>query len=107
MPLIRFGEESVTFADRTLTCRECGQGFTWTAGEQSFYAEKGLVNEPSHCPDCRAARKRARMGQEPRIQHKVVCAECGVETTVPFVPRNDRPVYCSECYDKIKAASRY
>lgn len=88
--------------DRTLACRDCGKPFTWTAGEQAFYAEKGLVNEPARCPECRAARK-ARLGLEPpRAMHAVVCAECGQETTVPFLPRNGRPVLCSSCFAKTK-----
>ena len=92
----------VDFADRTLTCRDCGKPFTWTAGEQTFYAEKGLINEPARCPECRAARK-ARLGLEaPRMMHTIVCAECGQETTVPFVPRNGRPVLCSSCFAKAK-----
>ena len=33
---------------------------------------------------------------------EVTCAECGQQTTVPFVPRNGNPVYCSMCYDKVK-----
>lgn len=45
------------FEDKTLTCRECGQEFVFTAGEQEFYAEKGFENEPGRCPECRAARK--------------------------------------------------
>src|SRR6476659_10161419 len=91
---------AVEFSDRTLTCRDCGKPFTWTAGEQTFYAEKGLVNEPARCPECRAARK-ARLGLEPpRMMHTIVCAECGQETTVPFVPRNGRPVLCSSCFAK-------
>ncbi len=92
------------FSDRTLACRDCGKPFIWTAGEQTFYAEKGLVNEPARCPECRAARK-ARLGLEPpRMMHTIVCAECGQETTVPFVPRNGRPVLCSSCFTKAKAA---
>jgi CxxC-x17-CxxC domain-containing protein len=31
-----------------------------------------------------------------------VCAECGISTHVPFEPRQDRPVYCRECYDKVR-----
>jgi CxxC-x17-CxxC domain-containing protein len=94
----------VQFVDRTLTCRDCGKPFTWTAGEQAFYAEKGLVNEPARCPECRAARK-ARLGLEPpRMMHTIVCAECGRETTVPFVPRNGKPVLCSSCFATAKAA---
>jgi len=94
----------VDFSDRTLACRDCGKPFTWTAGEQTFYAEKGLVNEPARCPECRAARK-ARLGLEPsRVMHTIICAECGQETTVPFVPRNGRPVLCSSCFANAKAA---
>jgi CxxC-x17-CxxC domain-containing protein len=99
----------VEFEDKTLQCRECGETFVWTAGEQAFYAEKGLLNQPSRCPACRAARKQARLGGAPgeRIQHPVVCAQCGAETTVPFVPRNGRPVYCSDCYDQVRAVAQY
>jgi CxxC-x17-CxxC domain-containing protein len=96
----------VIYTDKMLTCRECGQEFVFTSGEQEFYASKGLVNEPARCPDCRSAR-RARMaagdlgGQ--REMHPVVCANCGVETRVPFLPRGDRPVYCSTCFDRVRA----
>jgi hypothetical protein len=41
--------------DMTLTCRDCGQAFTFTAGEQDFYASRGFT-EPTRCADCRAAR---------------------------------------------------
>jgi len=30
----------------------------------------------------------------------VTCAACGAETTVPFKPREGRPVYCKDCYVK-------
>ena len=93
----------MTFADKTLNCRECGGSFVFTAGEQAFYAEKGLLNEPQRCPECRANRRRERSGGSPRVMHTVVCAECGAEATVPFIPRNDRPVYCSQCYERIRA----
>ncbi len=46
--------------DRTLSCKECGSEFNFTAGEQDFYAEKGFQNEPARCPACRRARKMAR-----------------------------------------------
>src|SRR5205085_11705344 len=46
-------------ADTTLTCRDCGQAFTFTSGEQDFYASRGF-SEPSRCADCRAARKAQR-----------------------------------------------
>ena len=41
------------FEDKTLTCKDCGNDFVFTAGEQEFYAEKGFVNEPQRCKDCR------------------------------------------------------
>ncbi len=94
-------------ADKTLACRDCGQEFTFTVGEQEFFAAHGLQNEPSRCPECRAARRRERQGgtgseglQSPRQTFTAVCADCGVETTVPFKPRQGRPVYCRECYAK-------
>ena len=89
------------YSDRALTCRECDRSFIWTAGEQQFYQEKGLANVPARCPECRATRK-ARLGLEDRAQTEVICAECGETTTVPFVPRNGNPVYCSRCFDRIR-----
>ncbi len=88
----------MTFADKTLTCRECEAEFTFSVGEQEFYAEKGLLNEPQRCPTCRAQRRRQRNGTEGREMHEVVCAGCGGQALVPFLPRNDRPVYCSTCF---------
>ena len=90
--------------DKTLTCRDCGASFVFTAGEQNFYREKGLQNEPQRCPGCRAARRRERTGSGSREMHAVICAECGAPTTVPFVPRQDRPVYCSACYERIRVS---
>lgn len=92
----------MSFADKVLKCRECGGDFTFTAGEQEFYAMKGLQNEPQRCPACRAVKRQQRYGTAPREMHQVVCSECGEPATVPFVPRNDRPVYCSTCYDKVR-----
>lgn len=91
------------FEDKTLTCKECGQPFLWTAGERQFYHEKGLVNVPARCTSCRSNRK-AKLGLQECAQTAVICAECGETTTVPFVPRNGNPVYCSRCFDKIKTA---
>lgn len=96
--------------DKTLKCRDCGSEFVFTEGEQAFYSAHGLMNEPGRCPACRALRKTQRSGEgteaAPRRNREMfpaVCAECGVETKVPFQPRNDRPVYCSTCFDKVRA----
>ena len=95
----------MSFEDKTLTCRDCESEFVFTTGEQGFYMEKGLQNEPQRCPTCRTKRRRERSGSSPREMHTVVCAECGIETTVPFLPKNDRPVYCGSCYEKVKASA--
>src|SRR3712207_9139196 len=47
----------MSYADKTLTCRDCGTQFVFTAGEQEFYAQKGFTNEPTRCSSCRQARK--------------------------------------------------
>ena len=87
-------------ADQILTCRDCNQEFTFTTGEQEFYASRGLTNVPGRCPECRAARKQSGgfREREARPMYTAICASCGKEATVPFQPREDRPVYCSECY---------
>ena len=94
--------------DKTLTCRDYGKEFTFTTGEQEFYLSHGLQNEPGRCPECRTARRQERRGGygQPRQMYTVVCAECGVETTVPFEPREGRPVYCKECYAKMRDEQR-
>lgn len=92
--------------DKTLTCRDCGADFVFSASEQDFFAEKGFTNEPSRCPSCRAARKQQnnRGGRSNSFQQRemfdVTCAECGTETQVPFRPSSDRPVYCRDCFSK-------
>ena len=87
------------YEDKTLVCKDCGQEFIFTAGEQEFYAEKGFENEPQRCRDCRMARKNARSAASgERQMYDAVCSECGKECQVPFEPHDDRPVYCSDCY---------
>ena len=88
------------FEDKTLVCKDCGAEFVFTAGEQEFYQSKGFINEPQRCKSCRDARKNA--GRTPRALYDAVCASCGGPAKVPFAPREDRPVYCSECYAKMK-----
>ncbi|MHB8125479.1 MAG: zinc-ribbon domain containing protein [Desulfitobacteriaceae bacterium] len=96
--------------DKTLTCRDCGQEFIFSASEQEFYAEKGFQNEPGRCPACRQARKQANGGRntgggyarQPRQMYPAVCASCGTQTEVPFQPSGDKPVYCRDCYQSMR-----
>ena len=90
------------FEDKTLVCKDCGQEFVFTAGEQEFYATRGFQNEPGRCKECRSSRKsqygRDGSSKRERELFDAVCAECGKETKVPFKPRLDKPVYCSDCF---------
>ena len=88
------------YEDKTLVCKECGNEFVFTAGEQEFYAERGFQNEPQRCKACRDARKNAARG--PREYFTATCASCGGEARVPFEPKSDRPVYCSDCFAKMR-----
>ena len=97
----------MALTDQTLYCRDCNQEFVFTVGEQEFYASHRLTNTPSRCPSCRAARKVQAGGgyggrhsgpREARQMYTIVCSSCGNEAQVPFQPRGDKPVYCSDCY---------
>ena len=46
-------------SERTLTCRDCGQEFVFTTGEQEFYQQRGF-SDPQRCPTCRQSRKAQR-----------------------------------------------
>ena len=48
------------YTDKTINCKDCGAEFTFTAGEQEFYAEKGFKNEPARCKNCRDKKKTER-----------------------------------------------
>ncbi len=135
----------MSYADKSLSCRDCGQAFVFTSGEQEFHASKGFQNEPSRCQDCRAARKATRgdsggystgggggyssggggyssggggysaggggggggggYGRQERQMFSATCSECGNEAKVPFQPRGDKPVYCSDCFSKQRGGS--
>ena len=103
----------MSFEDKSIQCSDCGATFTFSAEEQELFASRGYTNDPKRCPSCRQARKAQRYGDgsssygndgysRRREMFPVVCAKCGKDTQVPFQPRGDRPVYCSDCYNKIK-----
>ena len=96
----------MSFEDKTLTCSDCGSDFTFSSEEQELFQSRGYANEPKRCPECRQARKSDRYGnggyRAPRQMFPAVCAECGQDTEVPFEPRDGRPVYCSDCYRKVR-----
>ncbi len=95
----------MALSDKTLTCEECGNPFIFSVGEQEFFASRGFTNVPKRCPEDREARRSQQRdyGDSPRVMHPVVCEKCKIETTVPFVPSGDRPVYCSDCFSQMRS----
>ncbi len=99
----------MSFQDKSIRCSDCGTTFTFSSGEQEFFQSKGYTNEPKRCPACRQSKKSERngsnnygYGSSPRQMFPVKCSECGKDTEVPFEPRGDKLVYCSDCYRKVK-----
>lgn len=106
------------YTDKTLSCRDCGQSFTFTAGEQEFHESKGFTNTPGRCPACRAANKAARNGGGgyrsgggygggggARQMYSATCSGCGKPCQVPFQPTGSKPVYCSDCFQGQRSSS--
>ncbi len=113
----------MSYVDRTVTCVDCGVDFVHSGADQEFYAQKGFTSDPRRCPSCRASRRAARetsgydvheiggpRGYErggeraAREYFAVICSRCGNTAQVPFKPRMDRPVYCSDCFRAVQAA---
>lgn len=113
----------MSYQDKSLTCVECSTAFTYTADDQSFHAQKGYT-EPKRCPSCRASRRASTGGgsnygsgssyssygdsgsyRSQREMHPATCAQCNKATEVPFLPRGDKPVYCSDCFSKQPASN--
>ena len=109
----------MSYQDRTLNCLDCNSSFTFSADDQQYHADKGFTNEPKRCPSCRQSRRTGgeyggsssygsggSYGSGRREMHPATCAQCGKQTEVPFLPRGDRPVYCSDCFSKQPASPR-
>jgi CxxC-x17-CxxC domain-containing protein len=107
----------MSYQDKSIQCSDCGVNFTFSAGEQEQFTQRGYTNEPKRCPECRQARKARQSGNEgssyrgngnsygsraSREMFAVKCSECSKDTEVPFKPSGDRPVYCSDCFRKVR-----
>ncbi len=101
----------MAYEDRNLTCVECDSEFVFSADDQQFHAEREY-QDPKRCPSCRQAKRGGGGGYGgggggyggggSRQMYDAVCADCGSACQVPFEPRQDRPVYCSDCFSKHK-----
>lgn len=90
------------YQDKTLICKDCQAEFVFSAGEQRFFAEKGLQNVPQRCPECR---KRYKKGKKPGGQViEVKCRVCGKTGQIGFPTLPEEKVYCENCYPKTKEA---
>jgi CxxC-x17-CxxC domain-containing protein len=111
----------MVYSDKTLACAQCGQEFTFSADDQQYHASRGY-QDPKRCPSCRAERRNSQGGgsygssygggsggggydRPERQMHSATCATCGREALVPFQPRGDKPVYCSDCFQPRKTSS--
>ena len=105
----------MSFQDKSIQCFDCGATFIFSAEEQEQFASRGHTHIPKRCASCRQERKARQQrnngnsDRDDSFSYKsqrqlfpAVCAECGKATQVPFQPREDRPVYCSDCYNKIR-----
>jgi len=110
----------LTYLDRSLNCVDCGVEFIHSAADQEYYAQKGFTSDPKRCASCRAYRRTTRdsgadahalggpRGYErtedraAREYFVAICTSCGNQAQVPFKPRMDKPVYCSDCFRNIK-----
>src|SRR5262245_26865844 len=110
--------------DKSITCVDCGEEFLFTAGEQAFYRERGLTNEPTRCKNCREKRKAGRgasgggggggygggggggsYGRSEKQMYAATCSNCGRDTEVPFMPTAGRPVLCRDCFNASKGTT--
>jgi CxxC-x17-CxxC domain-containing protein len=104
----------MSFQEKSLRCSDCGTSFTFTVHEQERFASRDLTNEPKRCSWCRAARKivlnkyvslsGSYGSNQLRQFFPATCAQCGKNTQVPFRPRGGKPIYCSDCYYKVRVS---
>src|ERR1700678_264050 len=92
------------FQDKVLTCIDCGADFVFTAGEQLFFHDKQVNNEPKRYKPCKAKRA-SYLGTTARGNYSTVetqnnYCECRKEITGPFKPQQGRPVFCRECFQQ-------
>lgn len=94
----------MSFQDKTLKCKDCSKDFTWTSGEQEFFAQKGFDKPPIRCLDCRK-KKKTQHQQGPQQEQttsgstfEITCSSCGKKTEVNFKPRGAQDVLCADCF---------
>jgi CxxC-x17-CxxC domain-containing protein len=101
----------MSFEDKSILCSDCGATFTFSVKDQEFFQTKGFTNDPKRCSPCRQTRK-SQVGNTggysnnsyaTRQMFPATCSDCGKTTEVPFEPHTGKPVYCSDCFRKVRA----
>ncbi|MFA5158198.1 MAG: zinc-ribbon domain-containing protein [Patescibacteria group bacterium] len=85
------------FEDQVLNCKDCGDKFIWTEGEQQFYYDKGLKNIPKRCKPC-AEKFKSELREKHPMQW-IKCKKCHKKAEVPFEPKSEDTL-CEECFNK-------
>ena len=93
------------YQDRSLTCRDCAEEFVFSGGRAGLLCQQESGQRSAALPVVSRRGQGARNNEGPREFHAAVCGACGGQAVVPFAPRNDRPVYCSSCFDKVRAGT--
>jgi CxxC-x17-CxxC domain-containing protein len=75
-----------------------GYGYRDSYGERESYGSRSYDDRDSYG-------SRGGYSRSEREMHSATCASCGREAQVPFVPRGDRPVYCSDCFRQQRQSS--
>jgi CxxC-x17-CxxC domain-containing protein len=96
--LARGRESQIMITDMQLMCRDCQGAFIFSVGEQEFYIEKGLINQPTRCANCRVLIRVKNSGKSLLSTAEVNCAQCNAMTRVPFQPNGHKPVFCTLCF---------
>ena len=89
--------EKTVLEDKILVCKDCGNKFIWTQGEQQFFHDKGLKNIPKRCKECAATYKAKLREKHPMFWIK--CKKCKRKAEVPFEPKSE-DVLCEDCFHK-------
>jgi len=90
--------EGGEFEDKEIICKECGNKFLFSASEQEFFQRKGFQHEPARCPDCRKAKRK----QLEKEMIEIECAKCGKKTKALLDIKKNLPIYCRDCFEKLK-----
>ncbi len=89
--------------DKIIPCKDCGDDFVFSGGEQEFYNSKGF-SAPQRCKDCRMKNKQSGgLGSEKKdkVYSNITCKECKKTDRVPFqITGKGDDLLCGDCWKK-------